>query len=167
MVSLGNNVLVRHAAVTRTDDTVVDLVVAASRLTRLAGAIADDDLPRATARALAVLDEHDAVRVSEFARNYGSSQPAATALLGRLVDAGYASRSKDPADSRAVVVALTPAGRERLARVRAAYGTAMTARLADGIDPERLRSAHDVMTELLAALSTPAPRPDPSRTPHP
>lgn len=140
----------------------VDLLVTAGRLTRLAGAIGDDDLPRAVLRALAVLDEHGAVRVSEFARIDRCSQPAATALLGRLVEDGFATRTKDPEDSRAVVVDLTPAGRERLARARAAYGTAMAARLAE-FDVERLERMDTDLNELLEALKKVAPQHDPSR----
>ncbi|MEV0337966.1 MarR family transcriptional regulator [Nocardia sp. NPDC050713] len=145
-----------------TADIVVDLLVTAGRLTRLAGAIGDDDLPRAVLRALAVLDEHGAVRVSEFARIDRCSQPAATALLGRLVEDGFATRTKDPEDSRAVVVDLTPAGRERLARARAAYGTAMAARLAE-FDVERLARMDTDLNELLEALKKAAPQHDPSR----
>ncbi|TQM29080.1 MarR family winged helix-turn-helix transcriptional regulator [Nocardia bhagyanarayanae] len=151
----------QHAPET-TADIVVDLLVTAGRLTRLAGVIGDDDLPRAALRALAVLDEHGAVRVSEFARIDRCSQPAATALLGRLVEDGFATRTKDPEDSRAVVVDLTPAGRERLARARAAYGTAMASRLAD-FDVERLARMETDLNELLEALKKAAPQHDPSR----
>ncbi|WP_324195164.1 MarR family winged helix-turn-helix transcriptional regulator [Nocardia puris] len=144
------------------DDIVVDILVTAGRLTRLAGVISDDDLPRAVLRALAVLDEHDALRVSEFARIDRCSQPAATALLGKLVDEGFATRTKDPDDSRAVLVTLTPAGRERLARARAAYGAALVARLAD-FDVERLARMETDLNELLEALKKTAPRHYPSR----
>ncbi|MGV9819340.1 MarR family winged helix-turn-helix transcriptional regulator [Nocardia xishanensis] len=145
-----------------TSDIVVDLLVTAGRLTRLAGVIGDDDLPRAVLRALAVLDEHGAVRVSEFARIDRCSQPAATALLGRLVEDGFATRSKDPEDSRAVVVDLTPAGRERLAVARAAYGAAMASRLAE-FDVERLARMESDLNELLEALKKSAPQHYPSR----
>ncbi|WP_431967132.1 MarR family winged helix-turn-helix transcriptional regulator [Nocardia sp. bgisy134] len=145
-----------------TSDIVVDLLVTAGRLTRLAGVIGDDDLPRAVLRALAVLDERGAVRVSEFARIDRCSQPAATALLGRLVEDGFATRTKDPEDSRAVVIDLTPAGRERLAQARAAYGTAMASRLAE-FDVERLARMETDLNELLEALKKSAPQHYPSR----
>ncbi|MFI6362760.1 MarR family winged helix-turn-helix transcriptional regulator [Nocardia sp. NPDC050630] len=139
------------------DDIVVNLLVTAGRLTRLAGVISGDDLPRAVMRALAVLDEHGAVRVSEFARIDRCSQPAATALIGKLVADGYASRRKDPDDSRAVVVELTPAGRTRLTRARAAFGEAMAAGLT-GFDIERLARMESDMKELLEALKKSVPR---------
>ncbi|MEU7766210.1 MarR family transcriptional regulator [Nocardia sp. NPDC049190] len=135
------------------DDIVVDLLVTAGRLTRLAGVISGDDLPRAVLRALAVLDEHGAVRVSEFARIDRCSQPAATALIGKVVSEGFATRRKDPADSRAVVVELTPAGRTRLARSRQAFADAIGAHL-PGFDTARLARLDGELHELLDVLKT-------------
>ncbi len=129
----------------------VDLLVTAGRLTRLAGAVSSDDLPRAMLRALAVLEEHDGLRVSEFARIDRCSQPAATALLGRLVADGFATRTKDPRDSRAVRVELTPAGRNRLTRARRAYAAALAPGLAD-FDLDRLIRLDTDMNDLLTAL---------------
>ncbi|MEV0688071.1 MarR family transcriptional regulator [Nocardia sp. NPDC050378] len=133
------------------DDIVVDLLVTAGRLTRLAGAVSSDDLPRAMLRALAVLEEHDGLRVSEFARIDRCSQPAATALLGRLVADGFATRTKDPRDSRAVRVELTPAGRTCLTRARRAYAAALAPGLAD-FDLDRLIRLDTDMNDLLTAL---------------
>ncbi|WP_067698679.1 MarR family winged helix-turn-helix transcriptional regulator [Nocardia jejuensis] len=139
---------------TSTEDRLVDVVVAAARLTRLTGAIGGDDLPRAVLRALSTLDEYGAMRISEFARIDRCSQPAATALLGRLAEAGLATRTKDPDDSRAVVAELTPAGRDRLATTRERFGTALTRRLTD-FDPERLARLDRELHALVEALKTP------------
>ncbi|MEU7630738.1 MarR family transcriptional regulator [Nocardia sp. NPDC049220] len=139
------------------DDIVVDLLVTTGRLTRLAGVISGDDLPRAVLRALAVLDEHGAVRVSEFARIDRCSQPAATALIGKLVSEGFATRHKDAADSRAVVVELTPAGRTRLARSRQAFANAIGAHL-PGFDTARLARLDGELHELLDILKLAAPQ---------
>lgn len=136
---------------TDVDDTVVDLLVTAGRLTRAAGTLSADDLPRATVRALAVLEEHGSLRVSEFARIDRTSQPTATALIGRLVGEGYASRHRDPDDSRAVVVQLTPAGHARLAASRAAMREALSGPL-PGFDTERLAGLATDLRELLAAI---------------
>ena len=133
------------------NDIVVDLLVTAGRLTRLAGAISDDDLPRAVLRALAVLDEHGSLRVSDFARIDRCSQPAATALIGRLVTDGFATRTKDPHDSRAALIELTPAGRSRLTEARRAYAAAMAPGLAD-FDLDRLIRLDTDMNDLLTAL---------------
>ena len=146
------------------DDSVVDLIVTAGRLTRSVGEISADDLPRATVRALAVLDHHGALRVGDFARIDRSSQPSATALIGRLVSQGYASRRRDPGDSRGVLVELTPAGRSRLAAFRSAMRNALSHRLA-GFDPERLLRMADDLHDLLAAMETTAEQDSLPRTP--
>lgn len=136
---------------TDVDDTVVDLLVTAGRLTRAAGMLSVDDLPRATVRALAVLEEHGSLRVSEFARIDRTSQPTATALIARLVGEGYASRHRDPDDSRAVVVQLTPAGRARLAATRASMCAALSGPL-PGFDAERLTGLAADLRDLLVAI---------------
>ncbi|WP_167471696.1 MarR family winged helix-turn-helix transcriptional regulator [Nocardia arthritidis] len=145
----------QQTQVTTPDDIVVNLLVTAGRLTRLAGVISGEELPRAVMRALAVLDEHGAVRVSEFARIDRCSQPAATALIARLVADGYATRRSDPADSRAVLVELTPSGRDRLTAARRAFGAAIVSRLT-GFDQARLARMDADMSELLEALKTAA-----------
>ncbi|MFI1462935.1 MarR family winged helix-turn-helix transcriptional regulator [Nocardia carnea] len=149
--------------VTDQDATVVDLIVTAGRLTRSVGEISADDLPRATVRALAVLDHHGALRVGDFARIDRSSQPSATALIGRLVSQGYASRRRDPADSRGVLVELTPAGRARLAAFRTAMRNALSERLA-GFDAERLTRMAGDLRDLLAAIDTAAEQDSQPRT---
>ena len=133
----------------------VDLVVTMAQITRLARALREDDLPHAMLRAASVLDERGALRVSEFARIDGCSQPTATALIGRMAAAGLVSRTADPGDSRAVVVALTRAGRDRLAVSRRAIGTALTTRL-PGFDPARLAHLSSELDELLEALKSAA-----------
>lgn len=141
---------------TRAEALVVDIAVTAARLTRLAGALGTRSLPRAMVRALSTFEEHGPLRISEFAQIDGCSQPSATALIGRLTTAGLAARTKDPDDSRAVVVELTPAGREQLSASRRAFGTALAARLPDfGID--RLSHLDSELTDLLEALKTAGP----------
>ncbi|MFR9750694.1 MarR family winged helix-turn-helix transcriptional regulator [Nocardia sp. 004] len=137
------------------DSIIVDLLVTAGRVTRLAGVISGDNLPRAMARALAVLDEHGAVRISEFAMIDRCSQPSATVLTGKLVAEGFASRRKDPADSRAVIIELTPAGHARLARFRQALATEIGDRL-PGFDTERLTRLDTELHDLLDAMKAAA-----------
>ncbi|MBF6165255.1 MarR family transcriptional regulator [Streptomyces gardneri] len=153
------------ASVNTADDIVVDLLVTAGRLTRLAGVVSGDELPRAVLRALAVLDEHGALRVSEFARIDRCSQPAATALIGKLVAEGFATRRKDPEDFRAVIVELAPAGRTRLAEFRRAFATAIGGHL-PGFDDERLMRLDTELHDLLEALKQAARQHDPISREH-
>ncbi|AYF78724.1 MarR family transcriptional regulator [Nocardia yunnanensis] len=132
-------------------ERLADIVVAVSRLNRLAGVIGGVDLPHAVMRALGTLDEYGALRISEFARIDRCSQPSATALIARLTEAGLATRTKDPGDSRAVVVTLTPAGRARLAAARENLGNSLAARLSD-FDPVALTRLSADLDDLIGAL---------------
>ncbi|MGV9667190.1 MarR family winged helix-turn-helix transcriptional regulator [Nocardia niigatensis] len=134
-----------------TGDRLVDIVVATSRLNRLAGVLGGIDLPHAVMRALGTLDEYGPLRISEFARLDRCSQPSATALIGRLTEAGLATRAKDPDDSRAVVVELTPAGRDRPAAARGHLGNSLAARLPD-LDPALLDRLSRNLDDLTVAF---------------
>ncbi|MGW4242650.1 MarR family winged helix-turn-helix transcriptional regulator [Nocardia sp. NPDC004722] len=134
-----------------TGERLADIIVAVSQLNRLAGVIGGVDLPHAVMRALGTLDEYGAMRISDFARIDRCSQPSATALIARLTEAGLASRTKDPDDSRAVVVELTPAGRARLAAARENLGNTLAARLPD-FDPAALTRLSADLDDLIEAL---------------
>jgi DNA-binding MarR family transcriptional regulator len=62
----------------------------------------------------------EACRITELAAAEAVAQPSMTTLIGRLEARGLARREADPADRRAVRVAITDAGAEQLAAVRAA-----------------------------------------------
>lgn len=57
-------------------------------------------------------------RLCELHAPEGVSQPAMTQLVTRLEKEGLAERGSDPADGRAVVVSITDAGRDAVARRR-------------------------------------------------
>ncbi|MFI1914399.1 MarR family winged helix-turn-helix transcriptional regulator [Nocardia sp. NPDC020380] len=133
------------------EESLVDIVVGSTQLNRLAGVLGDIDLPHAVMRALGTLDEYGPLRISDFARIDRCSQPAATTLIGRLTEAGLATRTKDPHDSRAVVVTLTPAGRDRLAAARTGLGSSLAAHLPD-FDPARLARLQQDLNDLVEAL---------------
>ena len=73
----------------------------------------DGELTAAQVSTLKMLLD-DGIRVGEIARNLGVRVPSATEQVIRLEAAGLARREADPADSRAVLVSLTPAGRVAL-----------------------------------------------------
>ena len=76
-------------------------------------------------------------RLSELTVPEGVTQPAMTQVVTRLERDGLAERRSDPADGRAVVVSITEAGRELVARRRAAWAAALSARLQDLSAPDR------------------------------
>lgn len=100
-----------------------------------------------SATALSLLDRLDstgAQRITDLATQEGVTQPAMTSLVNRLADRGWAERTADPEDRRAIRVSITDAGRDRLQRHRADRTRRIAERLSL-LEPEDQRA-------LLAAL---------------
>src|SRR3954454_6440886 len=96
------------------------------------------DLSRTAGSVLTTLAEGPR-RITELAVAEAVAQPTVTTLVGRLERDGLVRRAPDPADARAVLVHLTDAGRERLARRRAARAAVIDERLAALTDDDRAR----------------------------
>jgi DNA-binding MarR family transcriptional regulator len=75
---------------------------------------------------LARLERSGPHRLCELHAPEGVTQPAMTQLVTRLERDGLATRGSDPADGRAVVVGITEAGREAVARRRAGRAEALS-----------------------------------------
>jgi DNA-binding MarR family transcriptional regulator len=86
-------------------------------------------------------------RLTELAVTEGVSQPSMTALVGRLVDQGLVQRRTDPADRRAVLIALTPAGSDLLDRRREDRAARLAGPL-DGLADDDVRAITDALPAL-------------------
>lgn len=85
-------------------------------------------------RALRVIGESGPLRPSELAGRLGIVARSATDSVAGLVEAGFVERTTDPADGRAQLLALSPAGRTVLAevsRIRAEVGRDFFGRLSE------------------------------------
>jgi DNA-binding MarR family transcriptional regulator len=134
------------------------LVVALHKLIRsLRQGAAMADLQPAQLVVLSTLLEDGPMRIGELAVRIHSSQPSATATVSNLEALGLVSREPDPADGRAIRVALTTAGHERIFSVAHGQADLLHARAAGllAAEQELLRS----VTPVLRKLS------DPARTP--
>ena len=142
-------------AAARTDDLGVDLLGVVSRLNRLATQRIRMPLPWAQARLLSTIDDCGEARISDLAALDNCSQPTMTTQVRRLEDAGLVTRTADPGDARAVLIAITPEGRRTLARVRADRAAVIDPALdqLDAADREVLGAAVDVMRRLLENVS--------------
>ena len=76
------------------------------------------ELSLTAASTLRRLERNGPSRLCELHAPEGVSQPAMTQLVTRLEKEGLARRGSDPEDGRAVVVSITDAGREAVARRR-------------------------------------------------
>jgi DNA-binding MarR family transcriptional regulator len=63
------------------------------------------------------LIEAGSLAPSEIADLVYADRPTATSLLGTMERAGWVTRRRDPADGKRVIVAITAAGRKKLASV--------------------------------------------------
>jgi DNA-binding MarR family transcriptional regulator len=97
-------------------DLAVRLRHAIARTARRLRQEAGEDLSPSQSAALATIDRHGPLTPSELADRERVKRPTATRVLARLAEAGLVDRTRDPQDGRSSLVALTPAGRELLAR---------------------------------------------------
>jgi DNA-binding MarR family transcriptional regulator len=87
------------------------------------------ELSLTAASTLRRLERNGPSRLCELHAPEGVSQPAMTQLVTRLEKEGLARRGSDPEDGRAVVVTITDAGREAVARRREGRTQALAALL--------------------------------------
>jgi DNA-binding MarR family transcriptional regulator len=94
-------------------------------------------------------------RISELAADERVTQPGITLLVNRLQQRGWVQRAADPRDRRAVLVGLTPAGEDALARLRAEYRALLHEEMAGLRDHEvqTLARAVQILDELIEKLS--------------
>lgn len=127
-----------------------DLRIAVLRLARRIRANrADTSLSLSQLSALAVLDAAGPMSAGDLAAAESVQPPTMTKVLAALVDRDLVSREADPDDRRAVVLAVTPAGRAVVDAERRARDAWLSAAL-DALDPER----RDGLTALIPVLES-------------
>jgi DNA-binding MarR family transcriptional regulator len=86
---------------------------------------------------LARLQADGPARISDLARLEGVTQPAMTGLVNRLEAEGMVTRTADPTDARAALVALTDSGRAFVETRRAERSRVLAGRVERLTDAER------------------------------
>ena len=79
--------------------------------------------------ALVTVDERGPLRISALATQESLGAPAATRVVASLEEAGLVTRSSDPDDKRASLIALTTVGSETLKALRKERATGLGAQL--------------------------------------
>jgi DNA-binding MarR family transcriptional regulator len=118
-----------------------------SSITRLAHVLlreAGHGLSRTAASVLHRLATAGPQRITELADWESVAQPTMTTLVGRLEAQGLVRRDPDPADRRAVLVAVTTRGEETVDLRRRARAVALDVRLERLDDDERARLRYAV-----------------------
>jgi DNA-binding MarR family transcriptional regulator len=108
-------------------------------------------MSRSAASVLGTLRATGPRRITELAAIEAVAQPSMTTLVARLERDGLVTRAPDPDDARAVRVAVTAEGLQRLARMRAERAAQMDAALAE-LEPDQ-RAAIEAALPALHALS--------------
>lgn len=98
----------------------------------------------------------DGLRQTELAASLGIEGPSLVRLLDRLERTGLLERRADPGDRRSKTLWLTPAGREALERIEAAYA-ATSDRLLGKIGAAELERCLEVLARIERALLPPRP----------
>jgi DNA-binding MarR family transcriptional regulator len=114
------------------------------------------ELSRTAISVLALLRDGGPRRITELAAAEAVAQPTMTTLVTRLERQGLVARRPDPRDARAVLVALTGAGRDALARQRRERAAVLAQRLA-ALDEADLDALRDALPALDRLAKTPVP----------
>jgi DNA-binding MarR family transcriptional regulator len=123
-----------------------------ARLTQLLRANSRSASGVAGLLALRRLEEQGPLRITDLAAAELVAQPTMTGIVRRLEQDGFVTRTPDPLDARAARIALSDAGRDELAAVRAARAAVLQERL-DRLDDDAraaLAVALDPLDQLLS-----------------
>jgi DNA-binding MarR family transcriptional regulator len=122
-------------------DTAAQLRNAIVRTSRALRQDAADEtgLGAATTPALATINRSGPLTPSELAEIEHVKRPSITRTLASLEREGLVERTPDPADGRSSLVAITDAGRERLARLRRRKSAYLARRLRK-LDPDEVET---------------------------
>jgi DNA-binding MarR family transcriptional regulator len=146
-----------------------ELLSVVARLNRMATRMATLEaglpIPYAQARLLAQIEDRAPARISELAAADHCSQPTMTTAVQRLEAAGLVVRQPDPADARAVLVSMAPAGTKVLREVRERRAAVVAPSL-DSLDPAERHTLVEAVAVLRKVLAdaggthTPSPSPN-------
>jgi DNA-binding MarR family transcriptional regulator len=130
-----------------------DVAAGLERLVSLIRWLSPPGLSLTAAATLTTLERSGPRRLTALAADEGVTQPAMTQLVGRLEVSGVVERCADPDDGRVVHVRLTDAGRELVARRRAARADRLSGLLAtlSPADQEALAAALPAINALASA----------------
>ncbi|MCU1666469.1 MAG: regulatory protein MarR [Pseudonocardia sp.] len=110
-----------------------------------------ESIPPLQLSALATVEQHGPLRLSELARREAVTAPTMSRVLAALDDQGLVIRTPDPSDARGVRIVLSEEGAVRLAEVRS-HRTALVARRLARLDADQRQILEAAMPALEALL---------------
>jgi len=132
-------------------DLAVRLRLAIARTARRLRQEGGAELSPSQTAALSTIDRHGPLTPSELAVREGIQRPTVTRIVSLLEERGLVHRTRDPHDRRSSLVALSPGGRELLARGRTRKNAYLARRLRelDADDRATLERATGILERLL------------------
>jgi DNA-binding MarR family transcriptional regulator len=126
-------------------------IVRTARRLRQEAAGAAGELTPTSAAALATVERHGPLTPSELAEVERVKRPTATRTLRVLAEAGLVERTPDPDDGRSALLSITPAGRERLRRLRGRKNAYLARRMRNlpDDDVKTLERAAEILERVL------------------
>jgi DNA-binding MarR family transcriptional regulator len=120
------------------------------RVERLMPELAEPALSDTQLAALATLERHGAMSPGDLAEHEKVQPPSMTRVIAALVDWELVTRAPHPTDRRQVTLAVTPAGRSLVQKVRRRKEAWLAQRLAELSPQERatLRAAAPILEKL-------------------
>ena len=127
------------------------LRLAITRAARRLRQQASGDLTPTSAAALATVERHGPLTPSELAEIERVKRPTATRTLRHLASLDLVDRTPDPDDGRSALVSITPAGRERLRRLRGRKNAYLARRMREmpEDDVRTLERAAEILERML------------------
>src|ERR1700754_574691 len=110
-----------------------------------------ESIPPLQLSALASVEQHGPLRLSELARREAVTAPTMSRVLAALDEQGLVIRTADPHDARGVLISLSDGGAARLAEVRS-HRTALVARRLARLDEDQRRTLAAALPALEALL---------------
>lgn len=101
--------------------------------------------------ALATINGHGPLRLAELAAIEQVSAPSTTRLVAELASQDLVTRQSDPLDGRAILISITPLGRETVQRARSARG-ALIEELFGQLDPDEVAAITAALPALEKAI---------------
>ena len=130
-----------------TSQLATELRMVVGRLARRVRQSHVGDLTPSQLSALAAIDRLGKARLCDVAAAEGVRAPTAARVVDSLEEAGLVTRAAVADDRRAVRIALTPAGRGALRRIRSAR-TAFLVQKLEGLSPHELAALRDALPVL-------------------
>lgn len=125
------------------------LAIAVGRISRRLRSGGGGELSLGLISALATIGKEGPIRLADLAARERISAPSATRIVAELEAQGLVTRTADPADGRAQLVAVSDAGQAMIVEARSAR-VALLAELLERIDPAARQAIADALPALEA-----------------